>query len=126
MAGNYRSNHSGIGRAISKGVRTLRNTKDMARMYDKSRKDRRADTKERQVRKGKIDQQTARVKAAVKGSVESKIARVKGSEARKTKTHAEKVKVRTAEKMKALKPTPKKGSNIRTPKKRKVAPGNKI
>ena len=126
MAGNYRSNHSGIGRAIAKGVRTLRNTKDMARLYDKSRADRRADTKERQERKGRIDQQTARVKAAVKGSTESKIAKVKGREARKTKTHAANVKVRTAERLKALKTTPKKGSNKLPPKKRKVAVGNKI
>ena len=108
MAGNYRSNHSGIGRAISKGVRTLRNTKDMARMYEKSRADRKADTKERQERKGRIDQQTAIVKGNVKIHVERETAKAKGSQQRRTKTHAGNVKVRTAEAIKTLKPTPKK------------------
>lgn len=143
MAGNYRSS-GGLGRTISKGVRTLRNTKDMKNYYTKSRADKQEDTKIRQERKSGLDIKLAREKGSqsrrtighkakkqvmVEGA-RQETARVRGEENRKTTNNSGRVKIRVAKEIEKVRNERKsvggKTKKTEPPKKRRVAHNNKI
>ena len=145
MAGNYRSSGNNIGKAIAKGVNKVRQTKDMARAYDKNRKDRATDTAVRQERKAKLDKQVASHKAKLKQKTAVVKATAKGTQDRKTKQESAKLRVKVEKQLQKLKEgvkkkpaskvgkfkkeTPIGAHNVKrqNPKrKRRVAPQNKI
>jgi hypothetical protein len=145
MAGNYRSRGNNIGKAIAKGVNKVRQTKDMARAYNKNRKDRATDTAVRQERKAKLDKQVASHKAKLKQKIEVMKATAKGVQDRKTKREGAKIRIQTEKQLQKIKEGAKKkpaskvgkfkketpigahNAKKQNPKrKRRVAPQNKI